>query len=116
MRDLSAQVLGALTAALDAPVCYAYPTGWATLPRVSFFELDNSEDEHADDRELTSNISYTIDIWAGSPEKTHALGAAANGAMQGLGFSRDGANDLYEPETGYHHRTMRFSTTAVTEE
>ena len=116
MRDLSAGVKAALTAVISAPVYYAYPAEWAALPLISFFELDNAEAEHADDEELTSDISYTIDIWALSPEETHALAAKVNQAMRSIGFKRDGSNDLYEAETRYHHKTMRFSITAITEE
>ena len=112
MIDKTAAVRAALEMnAGGATVSYAYPQVWVKPPVISYFETDNSETERADDEEALSNIAYTVDIWARTPEETHALGAQMNRAMQGIGFTREGCNDLIEQyDAGVlHHRTMRFS-------
>ena len=107
MIDFGASVLAALTAAGLSPQ-YAYPQDWQTAPVVSYWESRNVENEHADDNELTSSVQYTIDIWAKTPETTHAASAIANTAMQGLGFHRTACYDLFETEAMLHHRSMAF--------
>lgn len=112
MKDMCSDVLSALKSEGLNPQ-YAYPQAWNTAPVIAFWESGNSEEEHADDAELTSVIEITVDIWAETPEETHAKGHLVNRAMQGLGFIRIGCYDLYEGEigTGLHHRSMTFSQT-----
>ena len=113
MIDLTQQVRQALEEKGLTPF-YAYPQAWETVPVVAFWESGNTENEHADDAELTSRIEYNLDIWAETPEETHAISAAINTQMQAISFRRTGCYDLYEGEvgTGLHHRNMVFETTA----
>jgi hypothetical protein len=113
MVDLSASVKAAIEAAGYTPE-YAYPQAWNTVPVISFWESQNNELDHADDAELLSTVQFNIDIWAETPEETHAISAAINTQMQAISFRRTGCYDLYEGEvgTGLHHRNMVFETTA----
>ncbi|MDD4292166.1 MAG: hypothetical protein PHX51_08060 [Clostridia bacterium] len=112
MRDMAGDIKTALRAAQGSiPVYYAYPQKFTSLPVVSFYELSNSVGSAADDDELMSNISFSVDIWAKTPEETHRIGASVNSAMATLGFVRDGSYDLYEDAgaAGIYHRNMNFS-------
>ena len=112
MIDLTQQVRQALEEKGLTPF-YAYPQAWETVPVVAFWESGNTENEHADDAELTSRIEYNLDIWAETPEEAHAISHTANAAMQGLGFIRMGCYDLFEGEIGtqLYHRNMTYQMT-----
>ncbi|MDD2649315.1 MAG: hypothetical protein PHI27_08780 [Eubacteriales bacterium] len=114
MTDDSARVSVALTGALaPVKVYYAYPLSWTALPVVSFYELSNSVAATADDDEVLSRVSYSVDVWANTPDETHMQGGEIDAAMRALGYHRQGAYDLFEQSgsSGIHHRNMTYTTT-----
>lgn len=111
MINLKPQILEKLQEISNVEVSYFYPKNWnniKTKPAISYYELDNSVSEKADDEEYSSNIAIEVDIWAKSPSKCSELAINVNSKMNELDFERTLALDLYEDETEIYHKTMRF--------
>jgi hypothetical protein len=81
-------------------------------PRVTFYEMDNKGALKGDDQKSGSEIIIVVDVWRKGGSTT-AIAQAANDVMIGLGFEREFAGDLYEPDTKFHHKTMRFRITKL---
>lgn len=77
-----------------------------SLPKVTFFELTNFDNQFADDRALSSAIHFQVDVWHNS--NTSKISSAVNRVMESLGFVRSGTNSLYEPETKIYHKVLRY--------
>ena len=84
-----------------------HPDTFTTMPCISFYEIDNSEAQHADDKEIVSRLEYVIDIW--SKTSTTSLTNQVNDKMQTLGFKRTQCIDMYEKDTKIRHTHMKFS-------
>lgn len=78
-------------------------------PRITFFEVTNSDNAFADDTAYGSEIVVQIDIW--SKGSTSAIAQEVDNTMKSLGFRRASAADLYESDVAVYHKAMRFSTT-----
>lgn len=76
------------------------------FPRITFFELDNTDVLHADDEAKGSLIYFQVDVW--NKGATSAIAAEVDRVMKSLDFMRYSAPDLYEPDTGVHHKAMRY--------
>jgi len=76
------------------------------FPRITYYEQDNRPALHGDSRELGSEVTFVIDIWAKA--STSAIADAVDRIMTGLGFVREFAGDLYEQDTGVYHKNMRY--------
>jgi len=81
-------------------------------PRVTFYEMDNKGALKGDDQKSGSDIIIVVDVWRKGGGTT-AIAQAVNTVMTGLGFEREFAGDLYEPDTKFHHKTMRFRNTIL---
>ncbi|MDR0979505.1 MAG: hypothetical protein LBL91_06300 [Lachnospiraceae bacterium] len=108
MINLKPEILKKLKEITGVTVSYFYPQDWTGLPAISYYELDNSEADSADDDEYTSNIAIQVDIWAKSSSVCSSNAIQANTKMRELGFKRTLSLDLFENDTGIHHKTMRF--------
>lgn len=84
-----------------------HPDTFNTLPLISFYEIDNSEAQHADNEEIASRLEYVIDIWSNT--STTSLTNQVNTKMQELGFKRTKCTDMYEKDTKIRHTHMKFS-------
>lgn len=84
----------------------SFPNTFTTMPCISFYEMDNSEAQHADDKEIASKLEYVIDIWSNA--STTSLTNQVNEKMQELGFKRTQCIDQYEKDTGIHHKHLRY--------
>ncbi|BAU27632.1 uncharacterized protein DUF3168 [Aneurinibacillus soli] len=84
------------------------------FPRITFFELNNADDQYADDAAISSEIRVQIDVWAKTPSSEVSQEVART--MKELGFQRYSAQDLYEEDTEIFHKGMRYKTTVVHEE
>lgn len=107
MISLQPEVYAALQATGYTPT-YFYPAANTSLPCISFYEADNSERQRADGNEALTNVEYTIDLWATTPETTATMALAVHTRLAALRMRRTFSHDLYEPETGIHHKTMRY--------
>ncbi|OAS21136.1 tail completion protein gp17 [Paenibacillus oryzisoli] len=75
-------------------------------PRITFFEIDNSDAAFADDTAIASDVPVQVDVW--SKGSTSAVSGEVDKTMKTLGFSRTGASDFYETDTLVFHKAMRF--------
>lgn len=107
MQTLQPEVYAALQATTYS-ISYQYPASGATLPCISFYEINNRESAQADGAEYLTEVEYMIDCWATTPEETATMGAAVDTQLATLRLKRVFAYDLYEPETAIHHKTMRY--------
>ncbi len=78
----------------------------AEFPRITYYELSNAVARGADDQEELAKISIVIDIW--SKVSTTAIANRVDAVMTSIGFSREFAGDLYEPDDQIHHKHMRY--------
>ncbi|MGI6239175.1 MAG: tail completion protein gp17 [Christensenellales bacterium] len=104
VRDLLAGVAGA--------VWYHYPASWAQLPCVSWRESGNRALSQADGREHLAELTYTIDIWAKSPEENAAIASEIDRRMAAARLRRTYCADIYETGARLHHRALRYRAVA----
>ena len=107
MENLQSEVYTALNST-GYSVSYAFPQEPVSLPCVSFYESLNREYAQADGNEYLTEVEYTIDIWAMTPEATATMGAAVDVKMATLRLKRTFSYDLYEADTRVHHKNMRY--------
>jgi len=107
MDTLQAEVYTALTGTGYA-VHYFYPQDGFTLPCITWRESNNREWAQADGNEYLTEVEYTVDCWATTPEATATMGAAVDVKMATLRLKRTFSYDLYEADTRVHHKNMRY--------
>ena len=107
MDTLQAEVYTALTGTGYA-VHYFYPQDGFTLPCITWRESNNREYAQADGNEYLTEVEYTVDCWATTPEETATMGAAVDVKMATLRLKRTFSYDLYEADTRVHHKNMRY--------
>lgn len=109
MINLKPQVKNKLEEISNVEVYFFYPEEWTKGKRlISYYELDNSDSESADDEDYSSNIAIQIDIWCDSSSECSKLAIEVDKKMKELEFRRTLALDLYEKDALKHHKTMRF--------
>lgn len=89
-------------------VLYMYPQGETSVPCVTWYESNNREYGQADGNEFVTEVEYTIDIWAMTPETTATMASAVDTALAALRLKRTFSYDLYEADTRVHHKNMRY--------
>nr|DAZ27991.1 MAG TPA: tail component [Caudoviricetes sp.] len=116
MINLKPQILKKLEEISDVEVFYFYPESWEKEKRlISYYELDNSEADNADDEEYSSNIAIQIDLWCDAPSECSKLAIEVNKKMKELDFRRTLCLDLHEQGEKKHHKTMRFEKEEILE-
>lgn len=116
MINLKPQILNKLKEISDVEISYFYPEDWKKGEKlISYYELDNSEAEHADDKEYSSNVAIQIDVWCDSPSECSKLAIKVNEKMHELDFRRTLAVDLHEDGAIKYHKTMRFEKVQILE-
>jgi len=75
-------------------------------PYITYYELNNTDAGFADDVAISTEVVMVIDIWAKG--STTAIFERVDFLMKQLGYIREYAGDLYEPDTGVHHKTTRY--------
>lgn len=76
---------------------------------ITFQELVNQDQDHADNEALNSEIHFHFDIW--TPYNTGPIVAEVNRTMESLGFSRSGSQDGYDSGTNSYRKILRYKTT-----
>jgi hypothetical protein len=107
MESLQSEVYTALSSTGYA-VSYFHPQEPASFPCMSFYETQNREYAQADGNEYLTEVEYTIDCWATTPEATATMGNAVDTALATLRLKRTFSYDLYEADTRVHHKNMRY--------
>ena len=117
MINLKPQILKKLEEISDVEISYSYPEKWIKGKRlISYYELDNSESDSADDEEYSSNIAIQIDLWCDSSSECSKLAIEVNKKMKELDFKRTLCLDLYKQGAIKYHKTMRFEKKVILEE
>ncbi len=114
MITLSGRVK-ALLEGLGAPVYYFHPQNWLALPVIAWRESGSREVGQADGREHLAELTYSVDLYARSPEENAALCAALDARMFAARLRRDYMADLFDARTGLHHRSLRYRAVADAE-
>lgn len=104
MFDIKPVVLQALDSIPGVTVSDAYPSDWAKLPHISFYEAANS-DYLARGPEVLTEVNIQVDIW--HRESTGNLAQQVDQALRALGLRRAFSADLPDP-SGIKHKTMRY--------
>lgn len=107
MDSIQSEVYTALSGT-GYTVSYAYPQEPVSFPCVSFYEALNREYGQAGGNEYITEVEYTIDIWATTPEATATMALAIDTALAALRLKRTFSHDLYEADTRTHHKNMRY--------
>lgn len=76
-------------------------------PCITYYEQNNLPVYFADNQEQASELIFVVDVW--SKGNTTAIAQEVDRIMKSLGFVRAVAIDLYEQDTGVHHKSMRFT-------
>lgn len=105
----------ALLSDLGAEVYYFYPQNWAKLPVIAWRESENREIAQADGQEHLAELTYTVDIWAEGAAENQALFDQIDRRMFSARLRRDYMADLFDANTGYHHRSVRYRAVADAE-
>ena len=103
-----AEILGGL----DAEVFYFYPQNWLSLPAVSWRESGNRELARADGQPHLAELTYAVDIWSTSAAQNETLCAAIDARMAAAQLRRDYMADLFDAQTGFYHRSLRYRCVA----
>ena len=102
---------GMVKALLDevgVAVSYRYPAEWSSFPCMAWYESNNREYAQADGAEYLTELTYVVDVWAESPAQAAEIAARADEKLASARFKRTFSQDLYEPKSHLHHRTMRY--------
>lgn len=75
-------------------------------PRITFFEIENADNQFADDEPYASQVFVQIDVW--SKGSTSAISGEVDQTMKQLGYRRYGGADLYEIDTAVYHKALRY--------
>lgn len=89
-------------------VCEEGSQDWSKLPCVTYYELDNSESEGADDEEYSSALAIKADAWGKSSSEVSKLAMQVVAKMKDLGYKRTLFLDVPDLNSKIKHKTMRF--------
>ena len=107
MDSIQSEVYTALSGT-GYSIAYFHPQGPSSIPCMSFFESLNREYAQADGDEYITEVEYTVDIWASTPETTASMALVIDTALAALRLKRTFSHDLYEADTRTHHKNMRY--------
>lgn len=99
-------LLGGLDPGGNKKIYFQFPLNTSIFPRVTYYFLNDADTIFADDSAIARELVPVIDIWAKS--STTAIFDRVDFLMKQLGYRREYAGDLYEVETGVHHKTTRY--------
>lgn len=79
------------------------------FPRITYYELNNTDEDYADDDPFSSRVSFQISIWTKDPAQISPIALEVDQTMAESGFYRTFTTDLYEDDTKVFHKPMRYS-------
>lgn len=89
-------------------VCEEGSQDWSKLPCITYYELDNSEADSADDEEYSSSLIIKADVWGKSSSEVSKLAMQVVARMKELGYKRTLYLDVPDMNSKIKHKTMRF--------
>jgi hypothetical protein len=90
---------------LGVPINFQQYTGKAST-YITFFNYLEQGEQFSDDVETGIGYYIQIDIWS-KDDYTDIVNSVCT-AMQNSGFMRISGADLYESDTGYYHKALRY--------
>ena len=111
MVTLKQLVCDALSGAC-ARVVYGRPACFRQYPLLCWRESLNRCFAQAEGKEYLTEVNYTLDIFAASPESAGEIAARADARMRDAGFRRDGACELFETDRQIAHVNLRYRALA----
>ena len=84
------------------------PEKFTKLPALSYYEINNSPAETADDTEYFSAVNLVIDIWAESHAEADRIAIEVDKAMTEIRFRREFSRDVPESSSRVKHKTTRY--------
>lgn len=96
-------------------VCEEGSQDWSKLPCVTYYELDNSEADGADDEEYSSTLAIKADAWGNSSSEVSKLAMQVVEKMKELGYKRTLYLDVIDLNSKQKHKTMRFEKEEILE-
>jgi hypothetical protein len=103
----------ALTALVPATrIFLSWPDNFNTLPCISYQESNNftADGDYADDNPISETSVFEVHIWTNPQVSSTAIAQAVDTIMNNNLWNRDGSVDMKEPDTGYNHKVMTYST------
>lgn len=79
------------------------------FPRITYFELNNFDEDYADDDPISTRVSVQISIWVKDPAQLSPIAQEVDETMKGIGFYRTSVIDLYEDDVRVYHKALRYS-------
>lgn len=107
MPDLTPEVFEALKS-VHTLVYFTHPGVLTEFPCILFYESGSSVHARAAGSAYLHEIEFTLDIYALTPETTHALSASCDEKMRALGFQRAYCCDLFDEDSRAHRRLLRY--------
>lgn len=104
MFDIKPVVLQALDSIPGVTVSDAYPSDWAKLPHISFYEVANSDHLRLG-QEVLTEVNIQVDVW--HTQSTGAIAQQVDQALRNIGLRRAFSADIPDP-SGVKHKTMRY--------
>lgn len=89
-------------------VCEEGSQDWSKLPCITYYELDNSEADSADDEEYSSSLIIKADVWGKTSSEVSKLAMQVVTRMKELGYKRTLYLDVPDMNSKIKHKTMRF--------
>lgn len=110
MEDWQAAVYKALSAISGAEAHFYYPQKWPAedVTVITYRQGNQVAVSHADDDDYITETEIIVDEWNRDPAIVHAKAKEVKAALKPLGFERVYSTDIYEQETGLHHRNERY--------
>lgn len=97
---------------LGVPVGFLKYNGTETT-YITFFFYNEYGVLRADDQEVKTNYSLQVDVFSKGNYKT--LVNQVKQALKNIGYERTFATDLYEDDTKFYHKVLRFKITSEVE-
>ena len=108
--DWQIEVKEALEQVPNSRTYFVYPETWPEPPVavITYACLNDIAGAYADDGEYATEITVKADVWHKNPDTVHEVSKEVIRQMRNIGYERKFVCDLYERETGLHHKSMRF--------
>jgi Protein of unknown function (DUF3168) len=79
------------------------------FPRITYFELNNVDEDYSDDAPVSSRVSVQISIWTKDPAQISPIVQEVDETMKGIGFYRTSSIDMYEDDVKVFHKALKYS-------
>lgn len=89
-------------------VCEEGSQDWSKMPCITYYELDNSEADSADDEEYSSSLTIKADVWGKTSSEVSKIAIKVVEKMKELGYKRTLYLDVPNMNSKIKHKTIRF--------